>query len=219
MPSRSEAEEHLRVIRFLMERATLYRAITAPAAAVGGLLALLATAILPHLGEVEINASTQASPSSAAQFLSLWGGILGITLATNFRFLWLEARRRGAPFWSPGMRLALQAVLPSYLLAAVATSFGGSVLSPADFARFAIPIWIICHGLALLATSHFAPRSLLLLGWGFLFAGMAAAANAYYGGFAVRFWMAATFGLFHLIYAACAWIKRPSPAPETVVSA
>jgi len=40
MPTRSDAEEHLRIIRSLMEKATIYRAISAPAALVGGALAV-----------------------------------------------------------------------------------------------------------------------------------------------------------------------------------
>jgi len=40
MNERSRGEEHLRVIRSLMERATIYRAISAPTALLGGLLAL-----------------------------------------------------------------------------------------------------------------------------------------------------------------------------------
>ena len=40
MNERCRAEEDLRVIRNLMERATIYRAISAPTALVGGLLAL-----------------------------------------------------------------------------------------------------------------------------------------------------------------------------------
>ena len=42
MIDRSNAEEDLRIIRTLMERATIYRAISAPTALVGGLLAILA---------------------------------------------------------------------------------------------------------------------------------------------------------------------------------
>ena len=40
MDERQRAEEHLRVIRTLMERATIYRAISAPTALAGGLIAL-----------------------------------------------------------------------------------------------------------------------------------------------------------------------------------
>ena len=44
MDERKRAEEHLRVIRSLMERATIYRAISAPTALVGSILALALSA-------------------------------------------------------------------------------------------------------------------------------------------------------------------------------
>ena len=43
---RSKAEEDLRVIRSLMERATVYRAISAPAALVAGFLSIFAAAAI-----------------------------------------------------------------------------------------------------------------------------------------------------------------------------
>jgi hypothetical protein len=46
MHERERAEEDLRVIRTLMERATIYRAISAPTALAGGVLAVTLTAII-----------------------------------------------------------------------------------------------------------------------------------------------------------------------------
>ena len=46
MPDHTEAEEHLRVIRTLMERATVYRAISAPTAFFGGSIAIALTAFI-----------------------------------------------------------------------------------------------------------------------------------------------------------------------------
>ena len=48
MNDRFRAEEDLRVIRTLMERATVYRAISAPTALVGGVLSI-SSAVLIHL--------------------------------------------------------------------------------------------------------------------------------------------------------------------------
>jgi len=45
------AEEHLKTIRRLMERATIYRAISAPTALTGGLLSLAACAVLVLAGD------------------------------------------------------------------------------------------------------------------------------------------------------------------------
>ena len=237
MPHRSDAEEHLRIIRSLMEKATIYRAISAEAAAVGGVLAITASFAfgnyfsdpLYHLPSQEVY---------PRQFVSLWLCILCLTSFINAYFLYRSAVRRGEVFCSPGMRLALKALIPSFVVAGVFTvafiagrlSPFGAVLIPKVFEGI-VPIWITCYGLALLATSHFAPRSLWWLGWAFLIAGLISffqmnPLRFFFGGagmwseetvarledwralFACQRWMAGTFGLFHLIYAACTWPRR-----------
>lgn len=94
MIQRAQAEEHLRVIRSLMEKATIYRAISAEAAAVGGALAIFASfafgSWLPLGARPEPSA-----PMSAAAFFGLWFGILAITAIANFCFLRRDAIRRG----------------------------------------------------------------------------------------------------------------------------
>ena len=77
-------------------------------------------------------------------------------------------------------------------------------------------VWIGFYGLALIATQHFAPRSLVFLGWAFLItaAAMIVASRQleYYATPLVpNLAMGVTFGLYHLIYAACVW-KPPAPA-------
>src|SRR5262249_30402738 len=117
MIDRSEAEEHLRVIRSLMEKATVYRAISAEAAAVGGCLAIVASFAFG-------NWWSPAEPKaevSGAQFVGLWCGVLAVAAGLNLFFLWRAARRRGEMFVSAGMRMALKAVLPSYVVAAFFT--------------------------------------------------------------------------------------------------
>lgn len=128
------------------------------------------------------------------------------------------------------MRLAFSALLPSYLVATILTL----ALSVSPWPNLVVTAWITCHGLALLATRHFAPRSLGWLGWAFLIAGMISliplchANPAGLGGafppktldfhpwrleaaLAAQRWMALTFGLLHLAYAGCAW-PRPGKA-------
>ncbi len=251
MPTPSEAEEHLRVIRSLMERATVYRAISAPAAAIGGFLAIVASfafgnwletpgALLLALprstlflagGFAQNPAGPVAVNSAHIVFCGLWMLVVLAAAAVNFGSLWLDSRRRGAPFASAGMRMALRALLPSYLFAAYWTW----LVSGGRFAPLAAPIWIVCHGLALLATAHFAPRSLIYLGWSFLIAGFASIApiasavlspfsagltslrEIDYGIPVAQAWMAMTFGALHLIYAACVLIRKPR-ASETAVA-
>ena len=226
MPSRSEAEENLRVIRSLMEKATIYRAISAEAAAVGGVLALAASFAFGNW----LALAHPPSPAAVSErsFVMLWLGVLGVTVAANIGFLWRDSRRRQEYFVSSGMRTALRALLPPYLVAAFCTAwtFFSFALDPVAL----VTVWIICHGLALLATSHFAPRSLGILGWMFLLSGLALTQRfkpiAYQVSAIVlspeqratwpengailtaQLWMALTFGLLHLIYAACTWPRR-----------
>jgi hypothetical protein len=168
MPTREEAEEHLRVIRSLMERGTIYRAISASGALVGGMVTLLGC------GFLALKSPLPGAPSSAPNelmptpvyplFLPTWLVVLAVTVLVNIYLLWRDAERRGDVFLSPGLRAALRALIPSCLVAAVLTFLA---------ADFLLPIaWMIFYGLSLLATQHFAPRSIMLLGWAFLATGL-----------------------------------------------
>ena len=69
----------------------------------------------------------------------------------------------------------------------------------------------IFYGLALLATAHFSPRSLVILGWAFLLAGLTAVLLLHANLSSRQMGsclMGATFGLFHLAYAACTWPRK-----------
>jgi len=202
MQTSTEAEEHLRVIRSLMERATIYRAISAPSALVGGFLAIF----------VAISLSIVSTPPGEhINFALVWLAVLVTCSAANLYFLRRDADRRREPYFSPGMRLALVSLLPSFLVAGACTvllsSYGGETVLAC--------IWVTLYGLALLATGHFAPRSIVFLGWAFLVAGLILIITVLNS--ELPQWnpwglgnliMAATFGLFHLIYAACTWPNR-----------
>ena len=108
MPTPSEAEDHLRVIRSLMERSTIYRAISAPVALVGGLSSLLACTL--------ITVKPIEPRTANSFFLSCWLVVLVITALSNTFFLWRDATRRGDVFLSSGMRAALWALGPSFLI-------------------------------------------------------------------------------------------------------
>jgi hypothetical protein len=235
MPTRTEAEEHLRIIRSLMEKATIYRAISAPTALVGGIFACVGAPVLFRTNPTPLASEVDF----AIPFLCIWGAVLLLTVLANSFFLWRGSKLRSEPFLSSGMRLALVAMLPGMLCGL----FFSAVLACWPNTFWLPPIWMLCYALALLATKHFAPRSIMVLGWAFLVAGMAS--------FSLLFWwdlvegwekdtiihfagylnlagrdlraippgtfalgsnalMALTFGLFHLIYAACTWPRRTS---------
>jgi hypothetical protein len=207
--NRTEAEEHLRVIRSLMEKATIYRAISAPTALVGGLASVIAGGLLYARWRL-----VPESTSAEVWFLVGWGAVLLVTALANTWFLWRDARRRGDTFVSSGMRHALLAMAP-----ALSCGAGLSAFLIGWHFHFLLPqIWMLCYGLALLATRGFAPCSIQRLGWAFLAAGFVPMCVSNWadllwgagvewtdGSTPANLMMVATFGLFHLIYAACTW--------------
>ncbi len=206
------AEEHLRAIRLLMERATIYRAISAPTALVGGVLStsLAAAMLFWQNGDGSRNVDARV-------FYQSWVLVLAVTLAANTLFIWRGAHQRGEPLVSAGFRLAVRSVVPAFF-AGVATS--GVLTITTNLALFPTLMWVMFYGLGLLATMSFAPRSIVVLGWAFLFTGVAAFIYFVFVGIEpdfdlptpTRFYpagiMGATFGLYHLVYAACTWPRR-----------
>jgi hypothetical protein len=55
------AADHLKIIRSLMQRATVYRAISAPAAIFGGIIALVTGGVMAHRAPVPEEASLGSS--------------------------------------------------------------------------------------------------------------------------------------------------------------
>src|SRR4029453_13985846 len=211
----SKAEEDLRVIRSLMERATVYRAISAPAALVAGLLSIFAASA------IYLNDQTRLSinrPVQGRAFAAIWLAVLAIAVATNAFFIWREAKKDGRPFISSGIKLSLRAIAPNLLIpAAITVWFLVSGYKGATQQELVVA-WIAFYGLALLSTGLFAPRSLVCLGWAFLLTALALPAlkNAV-GDLPANLpniAMGITFGLYHLIYAVCAWPRKRSDEIE-----
>ena len=221
-----EAEEHLRIIRSLMERATIYRAISAPSALVGGLLSIAACAF--EIWIAPQNESLNPVVFSS-HFLATWLIVLALTLIANTFFMWQSAKKRRERFFSSGMKMALFCSMPAFLSAFVFTifvcvAFGMNAHNLSIFLPF---VWILFYGLALLSTAHFAPRSIVVLGGCFLitsflipFFDLESAhllipfprEFCWYNGGVL---MALTFGLFHLIYAVCVWPRKALQPDET----
>jgi hypothetical protein len=198
---RSKAEEDLRVIRSLMERATVYRAISAPAALVAGLLSIFAAAAI-HLDLV--------TSFGTRKFAVIWLIVLALALLANVFFIWREAKKGDRPFISSGMKLALRAIAPNLLIPTAYTVWFFASGYATEYALAVV--WIAFYGLALLSTGFFAPRSLVFLGWGFLLSALALPALE--NGFEQppsnlpNLAMGITFGLYHLVYAVCAWPRK-----------
>jgi hypothetical protein len=214
MNERERAEKHLRVIRTLMERATIYRAISAPTALAGAVIAITLAAFIwvreHHWAE---NAPEVMRHISTRGFASLWLGALAIVIALNTFFVWRKAHCDGRPFISPALKLALRSILPCLVLPAATTIWFFYDGFEFDNELLLVRVWIGFYGLALIATQHFAPRLLVFLGWAFLMtaAAMMVASRQleYYATPLVpNLAMGVTFGFYHLIYAGCVW-KSP----------
>jgi hypothetical protein len=218
MTEPTEAEENLRIIRQLMERATVYRAVAAPSALVAGILSLLTAASVYYNNEVRSLLGRTVGPR---EFAVLWVVVLILAAMANIFFLWREADRDGRPFFSSGMRLALQAIAPTLLIPAAFTLwfFRNGYLGAQELQL--VTVWVAFYGLALLSTSLFAPRSLSLLGWAFL---LTALATPVLGDRIDDLTddvpdtiMGLSFGVYHLVYAIATWRRRDRPALPAAV--
>ncbi len=215
MTTQQTALEHLQVIRSLMEKAHIYRAISAPAAIAGGILATGAS-----VWTIWVSAVQESSNVPPSLFLTIWLGIFALCTLLNTILLSREATRRAQPLVSADMKLALRALAPAL------GAGGGMGICLAHFwhnQTLAALVWIVCYALALLSTSGFSPRSIRRLGRSFLAVGLllfilwsaVPDARVYQHEEAVAAaCMGLTFGLLHLAYGIAVLIRKPQPAPS-----
>jgi hypothetical protein len=206
MSQQQQAFENLRVIRSLMERSLEYRALSAPAALGGGMMAT-AIAIM----------QSQQPTTSSTEFVWPWILALLISSVINMGMLASAARRRGDSFVSEGMMMAMRSLCPPM---AVGGALGfGAILVRAAYVDGAL-CWIGCYGLALLSTRHFAPRSIKRLGYLLLAATLLFAAWSYLRPLSANdaptaaMMLGLCFGGLHLVYAIAVFLHRsPTNAP------
>src|SRR6266446_10628974 len=199
MDSRS-AEDHLRVIRELMERATIYRTISAPAALFCGFLALFVAFAALIRGPLQ--------PILRHSFVQVWIIVFLLSAVANTLFLLGSSKEREEAFPSRRLRTALVAIAPAFLVAGALTI---SLARSRGSEIFVAVCWIGLYGMALLSTVTFAPRSIALLGWAFVLTSclclvlltqdylfsFTASRHVTLQGYLA---MAGTFGLYHIIY-------------------
>lgn len=195
MTTHDDAAEQLRAIRTMMERATIFRALSGEAALFGGA------------------ASLAAGWVSESRHGWAWGSVWLIGLAVVLVFaawqLVRTAAAKGRHVWSHGLQVALRGALPSLVaggfLGLLYLKYGGRGCE-----THAASMWILHYGLALLAIREFAPKSMGWLGLAFVFTGIAGfsamtfvqAATPLLNKLGPSGLMAATFGGFHLLYGA-----------------
>ncbi len=191
MVTANEAETTLKTIRSLMERATIYRAVSANTAILGGVLAIA-------LGGWGVLTAC-AQSGSELNFVASWIIVCIFVSVVNAVVLHKQAWLRNEPFISPGMKLALRGIIPP-LLAGVALTV---MLPPIPVL---VTLWMLFYGLALLSTQEFAPSSIQWLGRAFVVIGILTGllwslchpyTNPQFFGSAA---MGLSFGVLHVIY-------------------
>jgi hypothetical protein len=193
MTTREEAVEQLRIIRSVMERATIFRALSGETALIGGAAALAA--------------AWRSEGRHYWGFAGWWLGGLALVLAFNVFQIMRMKIAHDRPFWSPGLRMAVRGALPSL----IAGGFLGFLFVRGDQTQSAACLWILHYGLALLAIREFVPKSMVWLGWAFVLFGVLSLAGVAQVIHLPPDWlrilngsrlMAIAFGGFHLIYGA-----------------
>lgn len=200
------ALEHLRIIRTLMERAHIYRAVSAPAALFGGILALTISIVgFYH----------QEDSNSGGKFLAAWLILLALSTVSNLFLLVRESKEQAQPFITDGLRMALRAVIPPLTVGGV---LGICLITFRSEIVLAALVWILCYGLALLSTASFAPKSVIRLGCGFLIGGIGLTVLWFFSKGSIAgmgsislasLFLGLTFGLFHVIYSVAVFLNKP----------
>src|ERR1035441_8739090 len=158
------AAEHLRVIRTLMERSSLYRRVLAPIMIFNGVVGL-AAAVLGWALKV-------GSPHA---FILLWAGVSVVAMTGSFLLVRRQAIKESEPFWSPPTRRVIQAFLPTLaaglMIGAVVWAKAGSArenLSDLSGMVWLPSIWVVLYGCAFHAAGFFMPRGMKVFGWAFV---------------------------------------------------
>ena len=181
MTEQERAAENLKVIRALMERATVYRAISWPTALFGGVLALILSSLLFFREKIAVTGGEDApTMMSEEAWVLCWLVAMLVTAVFNSVLIARKSSRDGSVFFSPGLKMALRALVPPMLVGGLLGI--GHAFSTSGTAAGAAAVWTLCYGLALLATISIAPRSIRWLGWSFLVLGVASYAYVWSDG-------------------------------------
>ena len=139
------AEHTLETIRTLMERSQCYEHISGYSGLVAGSVVLVGCGVLE---------------AGWLPFVPLWSAAFVVALAAHAVLTLARARRRDEPVWSRQARTVYLALSPCFL-ASLAVS---GLMWRLDRLDLLPALWLVLYGCGALATSFFAPRSILALG-------------------------------------------------------
>jgi hypothetical protein len=210
MNDNSTTEQNPGAIGGLIERREIYRAVSARTALVGAVLSILTAGAIYFNDEVT---RIWDRPMRPRQLAFAWLGVLLVTVIMGVLFLSRAARNGGGPVNSRRMKLALRTITPYLVIPAAFTGWFLTTGYLGAAEQDLVVVWIAFYGLMLLSTALFAPRSLALLGWAFLLTSLSVPVFSDViddrVGSVPTVLMGITFGLYHLIYAALNWPRKP----------
>ena len=209
MEPRLSSDERLATLRALTERKAVYQRRFAWTGLIGGSLSILTAGLMFVNDEFTQFLDRPVRPR---EFASGWIFVFAITVSVGVLFSAGAARKRGESLPSARMKLVLGTIAPYLIIPAAFTGwfFATGYLGGAELDLTVV--WIAFYGLLLLSTTLFAPRSIALLGWVFLLSAVSVPLLED----RLNLWtddvpdvlMGATFGLYHLVYAALNWRRN-----------
>ncbi len=193
LPDAREAEEHLRVIREMMERSTRHSTFSGVSGIMAGLVSIVGCLLTYSLNN-KLTSGTINLMQHSTRFVILWATVTLLAIGIDYLLTKRRAVTVGKKVWS---RLGKQMVIAS------APGLGTGVLLTLYFWKMRLlpdifPFWMLCYGAAVCAVGLFSQREVALLGRAFLIAG--AITLLFLPGFGLPM-MAVTFGGFHIVYA------------------
>ena len=176
------AIDNLQFIRETMERSTHFTAVPG----FGGIL----------MGVTAIGAAIVANSQAAVTgWITTWLAEAFLAFAIGLLAMWQKARLVETSLSSvPAKKFAFSFAPP--LICGVVITFG---LWKYGAFEAMIPTWLLCYGAAVVCGGAFSVRAVPIMGWCFM--GLGAIAFALPSGYA-NWMMAASFGLFHIVFGA-----------------
>lgn len=203
-----QALNDLRDIRGIMERSTRFVSLSGWSGVWAGATALLSAFLVWKLNLVYYfhNEPLPSGLSSTVMYLLLLGAVtFFVALAGAYYFTWRKARAAGQRVWTSSSRALMRQIAVPMLAGGVfclACLYYGNAI-------FITPSCLVFYGLALISGSKYTLGEIRWLGYSEVVLGCIALFVPNYGlGF-----MAAGFGILHILYGIIMWNKYDKRHP------
>ena len=187
-PDAREAEENLRIIRGLMERATKFSTFSGLSGVMAGLSSIVGCLVNHQLRQTVMNPADYR-----ADFLTTWALVIFFAIGVDYLLVKRRATQVGKRILS---RLGKQMAIAS------APGLGTGALLTLLFMKLGnpdaiFPVWMLTYGIAVCAVGLFSQREVAYLGAAFLSAGAITLFMKPEWGLPM---MGIAFGGFHIVY-------------------